>query len=212
MNASIDISNIVLRTERLVLRPWRRSDLDDFFEYASVPGVGEMAGWGHHRSISDTEAVLERFISGKKTFALEYRGSEIYLDSRNWSGKVIGSLGIEKYDEARYPDLSDLRCRELGFVLSKDYWGLGLMPEAAAEVLRYLFTELQLDAVTCGHFLWNTQSLRVQEKCGFRHYKFDEYATQTGRIEEHECRLITRQEWFADENLRHSVSENGGRR
>lgn len=31
MNAEIDISNVVLRTERLILRPWRESDLDDFF-------------------------------------------------------------------------------------------------------------------------------------------------------------------------------------
>lgn len=30
MNAEIDISNVVLRTERLILRPWRESDLDDF--------------------------------------------------------------------------------------------------------------------------------------------------------------------------------------
>ena len=45
MNAEIDISNVVLRTERLILRPWRESDLDDFFGYASVDGVGEMARW-----------------------------------------------------------------------------------------------------------------------------------------------------------------------
>lgn len=38
MNAEIDISNVVLRTERLILRPWREADLDDFFEYASVLG------------------------------------------------------------------------------------------------------------------------------------------------------------------------------
>lgn len=91
MNAEIDISNVVLRTERLILRPWQESDLDDFFEYASVDGVGEMAGWSHHKTIEETQAVLTAFISGKKTFAIE-RG-----------GKVIGSLGIEKYDEEKLP-------------------------------------------------------------------------------------------------------------
>ena len=34
MNSPIDISNVVLKTERLVLRPWRLSDLDDFYEYS----------------------------------------------------------------------------------------------------------------------------------------------------------------------------------
>ena len=60
MNSPIDISNVVLKTERLVLRPWRLSDLDDFYEYASVDGVGEMAGWPHHKSKDDSLVILKR--------------------------------------------------------------------------------------------------------------------------------------------------------
>ena len=133
MNAEIDISNVVLRTERLVLRPWRESDLDDFFEYASVDGVGEMAGWSHHKTREETQAVLTAFISGKKTFAIER------------SGKVIGSLGIEKYDEEKLPEFSDKSGRELGFVLSKEYWGNGYMAEAVRAVIDYLFGQVGLD-------------------------------------------------------------------
>ena len=44
MNAEIDISKTILKTERLTLRPWRQEDSDDFYEYASVDGVGQMAG------------------------------------------------------------------------------------------------------------------------------------------------------------------------
>ena len=44
MNPPIDISNVVLTTERLVLRPWRETDLEDLYEYAKVDGVGQMAG------------------------------------------------------------------------------------------------------------------------------------------------------------------------
>ena len=44
MNAQIDISGIVLHTERLILRPWRQEDLEDFYEYAKVDGVGQLAG------------------------------------------------------------------------------------------------------------------------------------------------------------------------
>ena len=42
MNAEIDISNVKLETEKLILRPWRITDLDDFFEYASIESVGEI--------------------------------------------------------------------------------------------------------------------------------------------------------------------------
>ncbi len=162
MNSPIDISNVVLKTERLVLRPWRLSDLDDFYEYASVDGVGEMAGWPHHKSKDDSLVILKRFIENKRTFAIEY------------NNKAIGSLGIEEYDEDKLPELKDLKAREIGYVLAKPYWGLGLMPEAVKRVIDYLFTELKLDVLVCGHYQFNNQSRRVQEKCGFKHYKYSD--------------------------------------
>ena len=185
MNADIDISRVTLRTERLILRPWRISDLDDFYAYASVDGVGQMAGWKPHESREESLSILKRFIEQGKTFALE-------LD-----GRVVGSLGIERYDEDQFPELADKRCREIGYVLAKDCWGRGLMPEAVSEVLRYLFEDLGLDAALCGHFLSNRQSLRVQEKCGFRHYAYGRFETASGTSEDDETRMITREEWTA---------------
>ena len=159
MNVPIDISNVTLKTERLLLRPWRQSDLSDFYAYASVDGVGQMAGWAPHKDLEESRNILTRFIEGKKTFALEYEGH------------VVGSLGIENYNEEKLPDLAPLRCREIGFALAKEHWGKGLMPEAVRAVLRYLFLEVGLDAVTCCHYDWNRQSARVQEKCGFLAYR-----------------------------------------
>lgn len=97
MNQAIDISGIILNTERLVLRPWKESDLEDLFEYASVDGVGQMAGWPPHKSIEESRKRLDRFISNKKTFALEYQG------------KVIGSCGLVDYNEKHYPELALLK-------------------------------------------------------------------------------------------------------
>ena len=182
MNVEIDISNTILRTERLILRPWRDSDLADLYEYARVDGVGQMAGWPPHKSPEESRKILEHFIAGKKTFALEYQG------------KVIGSLGIEKYREDRFPEFAEKKCREIGYVLSKDHWGKGLMPEAVTEVIRYLFEDVGLDVIFCGHFLRNTQSQRVQEKCGFVHYAFDRYETQFGTVEDDEVNILTRED------------------
>ncbi len=183
MNADIDISDVVLTTERLTLRPWRSDDLEDFYEYASVDGVGQMAGWAPHRNREETLEVLRRFIAGKKTFALEYEG------------KVIGSLGIEEYNENEFPEFAAERCRELGYVLSKAYWGRGLMPEAVKRVMEYLFDEVKLDVIFCGHFVHNLQSARVQEKCGFRHYGFIKYKTSMGTTEDCELNLIRKEEF-----------------
>ena len=183
MNAEIDISKVVLTTERLILRPWRLDDLDDFYEYASVDGVGQMAGWKPHANKEESLEILRRFVDGKKTFALEYEG------------KVIGSLGIELYNEEKFPEFADKRCREIGYVLSKAYWGRGLMPEAVQKVIEYLFEEVQLDVIFCGHFLRNHQSARVQEKCGFHHYAFGKYETKLGTIEDDETNVIYQEEY-----------------
>lgn len=189
MNVPIDISFTVLRTEHLVLRPWRPSDLEDFFAYASVDGVGQMAGWLPHASRGESQRILTRFIEHRRTFALEYQS------------KVIGSLGIELYDEAQFPELADKRCRKLGFVLSKDFWGRGLMPEAVREVVRYLFETVGLDVILCSHFLSNRQSRRVQEKSGFRPYSVGTYQTAYGTVEDEQTNVLTIEDWWSSNTL-----------
>lgn len=184
MNQHIDISEVILKTDRLTLRPWRLEDLDDFFAYASVDGVGQMAGWAPHESKETSQIILNDFIKGKKTFALVHKN------------KVIGSLGIEKYDEEKFPEFSDLKCREIGYVLSKKYWGKGLMPEAVKEVIRYLFQERGLDVIFCGHFVRNKQSAIVQEKCGFKFYKKGTYKTSMGIVEDDITNILKKEEWI----------------
>ena len=90
MNAVIDLKDVILETDRLILREWKECDLNDFFEYASVDGVGQMAGWAPHENIEKSKLILDLFISEKKTLALELKEN----------GKVIvpHSFGIETLD------------------------------------------------------------------------------------------------------------------
>ena len=180
MNKEIDISNVTLKTERLLLRPWRLTDLDDFYEYASVDGVGQMAGWIPHENKEKSKQILDLFINEKKTFAIEH------------SGKVIGSLGIEKYGmEDQLTEFENFYGREIGYVLSKDYWGLGLMPEAVCAVIDFLFKDLNLDFLICGYYDFNRQSKRVQEKCGFKPYRSLIMETRMGTKEHGTLNILT---------------------
>ena len=162
MNATFKINGKVLETQRLILRGFKEEDLTDFYEYASVDGVGEMAGWSHHENIEITKEILNSFIKDNKVFAIVYKENN----------KVIGSLGVEKYGmEDKLDEFKDLYGRSIGYVLSKDYWGKGLMKEAVKCVINYLFDECNLDFIICGYYLFNNQSKRVQEKCGFKPYR-----------------------------------------
>ena len=167
MNSRIDTSKIVIETERLILRAFEESDLSDFYAYASVPGVGEMAGWAHHQSIETSQRILRSFLEEKEVFAVVHKAE----------GKVIGSLGVHESPPWVSKDerFKHLNAYKIGYVLAKDFWGQGLMPEAVKTVIDYGFNTLGIDAFTCEHFMENSQSRRVIKKIGFEFVMDGEY-------------------------------------
>ena len=181
MNAKFTVNGKQIETERLILRPFKETDLKDFYEYASEEGVGEMAGWEHHASIEKSKEILDIFISEDKTFAICCKEN----------GKVIGSLGVEFYGlEEALTEFDGYRGRERGFVLARDSWGMGLMPEAVRAVMDYLFGELDYDFLLCGYYNFNSQSQKVQEKCGFKPYRALKMNTRMGTEENGTLNLI----------------------
>ena len=174
MNAEINISNVILETDRLILRAWEITDLDDFFEYASVEGVGEKAGWEHHKSKDKSLEILKMFIEEKKVFAIVLKENQ----------KVIGSIGIEELSEELDKDLDNLLGRELGYVLNKDYWNKGIMKEAVSKVVEYCFNTLKLNFLMASYFNHNIASKKVLEKLNFQFYKDIIIETRYNNIKE----------------------------
>jgi len=160
-----DVTNITIETDRLLLRAFTMDDLDDMFAYASVPGVGEMAGWPHHTSKDVTKIILGGFLKSKDVFTIFHKADK----------KVIGSLGIHTAWTDREEEFKHLKTKNIGYVLSKEYWGQGLVPEAVKAVIRYGFDVMELDAFSIEHFVENAQSRRVIEKCGFKFVKTGVY-------------------------------------
>ncbi|MFH1513143.1 MAG: GNAT family N-acetyltransferase [Bacillota bacterium] len=168
MDVLIDVSGVTITTGRLILRPLTLADAQDFYAYASVPGVGEMAGWKHHESTDESKAILRSMMEGKEVLALVHKADQ----------KVIGTLGLHPSWANEAEAYRQYRVKEIGYVLSKDYWGQGLMPEAVGAVIAYCFDTLGLDALTCCHFTENGQSRRVIEKCGFRFVRTGEFVSE----------------------------------
>ena len=182
MNADFKINGKQIETDRLILRSFLSSDLDDFYEYASVEGVGEMAGWQHHENKEKSKEILGKFIAQDIDFAIYSKKDK----------KVIGSFGVNKYGmEDKLTEFDGYKGREIGYVLAKPYWGQGLMPEAVKAVIDYLFVDLDLDFLTCGYYDFNAQSKRVQEKCGFKPYRKLVMSTRMGTEEPGVLNLLT---------------------
>ncbi len=148
-----------IETERLLLRHWKETDLDDLYEYAHNDLVGPSAGWPVHKSKEDSKKVLTRFLEGNQELAVVLKSEQ----------KVIGGIGIH----FRTPDENKvlLNQREVGYVLNPNYWGNGYIPEAVNAIKDLTFNKLDIDLLWCGHYDFNHNSRRVNEKCGFN-YKF----------------------------------------
>lgn len=189
MKAYVDLDNVRLETKRLILRAFQKNDVNDFYEYAKVEGVGEAAGWSHHQDIDESKRILKLFMEEKKTFAVVYKDNQ----------KVIGSIGLEEVRELD-ESFDLLRGREIGYVLNKDYWGQGLMSEAVQEVMRYCFEDLQVDFLTCGYFIENKRSKSVNEKMGFDYYKDYIHHTRFHETRDAHMTLMTKEKYFSSKN------------
>ncbi len=168
MDCPVDVTGVEINTDRLVLRPIAMMDWEDMYAYASVPGVGEMAGWKHHESPEETKCILQALTDSKNILAIVHKADQ----------KMIGTVGLHSSWASGEDAYRSYKVREIGYVLSKAYWGQGLMPEAVRAVIDYSFDNFGVEVLTCGHFAENSQSRRVIEKCGFTFVKQGKYAAE----------------------------------
>lgn len=149
---------MILETKRLILRPWKSSDAESMFQYACDPDIGPSAGWPAHKSVEESRNVIENVLCGKEAYAVCLKEDNI----------AIGAIELKLFGHsnlARCPE----EC-ELGFWIGKPFWGRGLIPEAAGELLRHAFEDLAMETVWCGYYDGNRKSERTQQKIGFRYH------------------------------------------
>ena len=174
----------MLETERLLLRPWKETDAGSLYEYAKDPDVGPRAGWPPHTSVENSREIIEKYLSAPETYAVCLK-----------DGKPIGSIGLKLKGATDMTDRED-EC-ELGYWIGKPFWGQGLIPESARELLRHAFEELHMRAVWCGYYEGNEKSRRVQEKLGFV-YRYTTHGLDIKLMNEKRTghtNLMTRERW-----------------
>ena len=150
----------VIKTNRLILRPWRIEDAQDMFKYAKDPDVGPKAGWPPHRSIEDSEVIINKFIDHHP-----YCFAMTLVDTL----EVIGCIELKLAPTDLAANDNEA---EIGYWLGKPFWNNGYMSEAVKVLIEFGFNELNKDIIWCGYYEGNLRSKRVQEKCGFKfHHK-----------------------------------------
>lgn len=179
-----------LITPRLILDQWKKKDAADFYEYARNPNVGPHAGWKPHESVRESKRIIKNVFLPNRVWAI--RDKE--------TGKVIGSIGFEE-DKFR----PGIKSRELGYSLSEEYWGKGIMTEAAKAVIEYGFVSMKLDMISICTGPENKRSQSVIRKCGFVYEGTlrKAYKIYDGSLRDVLCHSLLREEYLGgsgDEN------------
>jgi len=147
---------LTFQTPRLILRPIAIADAEDIFAYVSDPQVTAYTLWEPHQSIEDTydylyDIALELYRSGTGI------AWGVILKE---TGKLIGTCSLQT--------ASIHRRAELGFTLARNYWGKGLMTEAAKAAIAFGFYTMHLLRIQAFCAVENGASARVLEKAGMK--------------------------------------------
>lgn len=186
----------MLRTERLILRPWQASDAPSLYQYASDERVGPIGGWPTHTSVAQSVEVIQTVFSQPEVYAVALKEDNI----------AIGMAGLLIGKDSNF-DIADNEA-EVAYWIGVPFWGQGLIPEAVKELMRHAFEKLNVNALWCGYFADNEQSFKAQAKCGFKHHhtednKFNQFMNDYRT--EHISR-IGKEEWLALKDNRSTAS------
>jgi ribosomal-protein-alanine N-acetyltransferase len=145
-----------LETDRLILRPFKKSDLNDL---AALNGDEEVMKFiSPPLTTEQVAGVIDWFISEWQR--LGYGWFALFEKQNN---RFVGQCGLQCLEgKADSPDV------ELAFVIVKTEWGKGYATEAAREVAKFGFYSGGLKRVVAVSMMENVPSQRVLEKLGFR--------------------------------------------
>ncbi len=138
-----------------------------------------------YQNVEESHDVIKNVLNGKEAYAICLKED----------GKAIGAIELKLNGHTDMTEKDD-EC-ELGYWLGKPFWGQGLMPEAAREILRHAFEDIGMSKVWCRYYEGKAKSKRVQEKVGFKYQWTTEgvdvplmHEKRTGHVN-----AITKEEW-----------------
>jgi ribosomal-protein-alanine N-acetyltransferase len=174
-----------LESDRLRLRQLTSDDVEFVFRHFSDPRVTEylmdeppLTELGQARAIIDFYADPESKPHNRWGIALK-------SDRR-----LIGTCGYHKWSKEHSR-------AEIGYDLSPDFWGRGIMAEALKVALRNGFEAMDLNRVDALVYVENVRSVKLLEKLGFRtEGTLRDYFFLNGEFFDHYLMSLLRREWL----------------
>jgi len=170
---------------RLLLRPLEIRDAKDIYKHVRFR---EISKWTSNIPYPYPKDGAKKFILDQK--AKLKNGTDytfgIVLREKNEVIGVVSIMDVRRNDKHA----------ELGYWLSKDYWGKGIMTEAVELALEFAFIGLKLHKMKSNVFSPNTASIKVLKRQGFKEEGVARHETYKHRqwVDAHYFGLL-REEW-----------------
>jgi ribosomal-protein-alanine N-acetyltransferase len=173
-----------LQAERLILRAFT---LEDTPEVQRLAGVREVAEMVYPIPHPYEDGMAEEWIATHRS-AFEADEAVTFAITLREGGTLCGAIELTINPQ-------DVNA-EIGYWLGVPYWGKGYATEAAKEVVRYGFEELDLHRIHSGHFARNLASGRVLRKLGMSYEGTRrEHLRKLGRFEDYVQYGLLARDW-----------------
>lgn len=160
--------NLVLETDRLLLRRFELQDYKDVYTFGSNEEVNRYTGDVPISSYENAKKLIyDVWLNDYENYG--YGRLAVIHKADN---KLIGFAGLKF--------LPELNETDLGYRLLPRYWGKGLATEASQKIVDYGKNDLRLKRIIGIAMAENPASSRVLEKVGFKWYKVDGYDGDEG--------------------------------
>ncbi len=146
--------NLILKTERLTLRPVTIDDTEVIHQLHLIEEVDQYNTLGIPENIEVTILHVKDLVNSNQT---EPRKAYTFVIENNhqFAGLISLNLGRTKYKNA-----------EIWFKLHPNFWNKGIATEALREIISFGFNTLNLHRIEAGRAVDNIGSYKVLEKVG----------------------------------------------
>lgn len=151
--------NLILETDRLILRPLELSDAEDFFAMDNNPEVHKYLWQNPTQEIAETIKIIES-VRG------QYEKNNIgrFATVLKETGEFIGWTGIKYIDD--HIENGNTNFYDYGYRLNEKFWGKGYASEASVAWLDYGFNQMKIDKMNAYAHLDNGASNHILGKIG----------------------------------------------
>ena len=150
-------NQVLITTERLVLREFTLMDAAAVFAYSTKAEAHEFAEHPPHVSIYDTEEMLQHFLEWQ--FSTPRRNLVLAITLKSNTRQVIGDIALTTSDEVN-------REAELGFMLDPAHWHKGYGTEAATALIAYAFSRVGWRRIAAACHKDNLTSQKLLRRVG----------------------------------------------